>query len=181
MNIFVMRHGLTVWNEKKITQGRTNNRLSKSGIEKTEQVSLEHKNTAFDLIICSPLMRTVQTANIMNKYHDVQILKDERITEIDQGIFSKRHKDSLTEQEKLLKNVRSKSCNMESYSEVFNRVNDFVSNLKAKYGNYSNILIVSHACVATMLENILTNRQFDINNPETLRNFDNAQIKKFEI
>ena len=33
MNLFVMRHGTTVWNEKGITQGRTNNRLSKSGIE----------------------------------------------------------------------------------------------------------------------------------------------------
>ena len=68
MNIFVMRHGTTVWNEKGITQGRSNNRLSSNGIEMVEQVAKEFKNVNFDVIFCSPLMRTVQTAKIMNKF-----------------------------------------------------------------------------------------------------------------
>ena len=31
MNLYIMRHGTTTWNEKGITQGRSNNKLSKKG------------------------------------------------------------------------------------------------------------------------------------------------------
>ena len=97
MNLYVMRHGTTVWNEKGITQGRSNNRLSKNGIELTELVSKKFKDIKFDVIISSPLMRTIQTANIMNKYHNVKVFKDDELLEIDQGIFTGHYKNSLTE------------------------------------------------------------------------------------
>ena len=42
----------------------------------------------------------MQSANIMNKYHQLKIIKDERIIEIDKGIFTGRKKASLTEEEK---------------------------------------------------------------------------------
>ena len=73
MKIYVMRHGTTIWNEKGITQGRTNNHLSSSGVELTKKTSKEYQNTKFDVIICSPLFRTVQTVNLMNKYHNVDL------------------------------------------------------------------------------------------------------------
>ena len=105
MKIYVMRHGTTVWNEKGITQGHTNNRLSKKGKILTEEVALKYKNINFDIIFCSPLMRTVQTANIMNKYHNSKIVKDSRLIEIDQGIFTGRSKYDLTEEEKRLMQI----------------------------------------------------------------------------
>ena len=125
-----MRHGLTVWNEKGITQGRSNNRLSKNGIELTKQTALNLKNIKFDVIFCSPLFRTVQTANIINKYHNCKVIKNEKLIEIDQGIFTGRKYITLTEQEKQLKNSKSKQCGMESYNEVFNRISDFVFFIK---------------------------------------------------
>ena len=88
MNIYLMRHGTTVWNEKGITQGRVNNRLSQSGKAIAEQRALELQNVEFDVIFASPLMRTMQTANIINKYHNVKVVKDERLIEIHQGIFT---------------------------------------------------------------------------------------------
>lgn len=51
-------------------------------------MALKYKDTKFDIIFCSPLMRTIQTANIINKFHNVKIVKDERLIEIDQGIFT---------------------------------------------------------------------------------------------
>ncbi|MBO7527954.1 MAG: histidine phosphatase family protein [Clostridia bacterium] len=39
MNLYVLRHGTTVWNEKGITQGRSQNRLSKSGYKLVENVA----------------------------------------------------------------------------------------------------------------------------------------------
>ena len=97
MKIYIMRHGSTVWNEKGITQGRSRNMLSENGRFLVQELANKYKNIQFDVIFSSPLMRTMQTSNIMNKYHNVKIIKDERLIEIDQGVFTGRSKNDLTE------------------------------------------------------------------------------------
>ena len=73
-----MRHGTTVWNEKGITQGRSSNMLSQSGKALTEQAANMLKDVQIDVIFASPLMRTMQTANIINKYHIACLSKTKR-------------------------------------------------------------------------------------------------------
>ena len=180
MKLYVMRHGTTVWNEKGITQGRTNNRLSKNGKLLTEKVAKELKDVVFDVIITSPLMRTVQTANIINKYNKVKILKDNNLIEIDQGDFTGRSKNSLSKKEETLKNKRAKSAGMESYEECFKRVKTFLNTIKQKY-HYDCVLIVTHNCVATFVEDIVTNKNANFKDGKFLRNFNNAEVKKFVI
>ena len=175
-----MRHGTTIWNEKGITQGRTQNRLSKSGVELTKQVAIEYKNCKFEAIISSPLMRTIQTANIMNKYQNVKIIKDDSLIEIDQGIFTGRYKNSLTDDEKKLRYNRDKSAKMESYEECFNRIKAFITTLKEKY-HYNRILIITHNVCASFIEDILLSKDINFNNSEFLRNFKNAEVKKFVV
>lgn len=180
MNIYVMRHGMTVWNEKGITQGRSKNRLSKQGVETTQGVALELKNIPIDIIISSPLMRTVQTANIVNQFHKVKIVKDEDLVEINQGIFSGRKDDSLSQEEKILKSQRSKVAGMETYEECFNRVKNFVNGLKNKY-RFQNILIVTHDVVATFIEDVIEEKKVDFHDINFVRNFKNSEVKKFII
>ena len=180
MNLYVMRHGTTVWNEKGITQGRTNNRLSKSGIALTEDVARKLKEVPFDIILSSPLMRTVQTANIINKYHKVKVIKDENLIEINQGIFTGRSKFSLSKEEQILKNERSKKAGMESYQECYERIKKFVKEIKDKY-NVQNVLVVTHNCTATFIENVVCNKKVNFCNDEFLRNFNNGEVKKFVI
>lgn len=174
-----MRHSTTVWNEKGITQGRTNNRLSKAGILLSEQAANAFKDVKIDMIICSPLMRTVQTANIMNKYHKVKVIKDENLIEIDQGIFTGRSKNDLTEKEEEIKARRLKQAKMESYEDCYNRIKLFVKNLKAKY-QYENVLIVTHWCCASFIDDIINNKKVDFNN-HILNKFKNAEIRKYRI
>lgn len=180
MNLYVMRHGTTVWNEKGITQGRSNNRLSKKGIELTKKSALNFKNQKIDVIITSPLMRTIQTANIVNKYHNAKILKDELLIEIDQGIFTGRISKSLSKEELVLKKTRSKLAKMESYENCFQRAKSFITTIKQKY-NYQNVLVITHNCVATFIENILLKKPINFNDAKFLVNFNNAEIKKFQI
>ena len=174
-----MRHGTTVWNEKGITQGHTNNRLSKKGIALTKDVAEKYKNSNFDVIYCSPLMRTVQTANIMNKFHNVKVVKDKRLIEIDQGIFTGRSKHDLTKEEKNLKFARSKSCGMESYQSAYDRTKEFLIDIKNNCV-FDSVLIITHNCNATFLEDLLLNVDVDFNNDNHLRSFKNAEIKKFK-
>lgn len=180
MKVYVMRHGTTVWNEKGITQGRTNNRLSKAGKSLTQEVALKYKNTKFDAIYCSPLMRTMQTANIMNQFHNVKIIKDKRLIEIDQGIFSGKSKYDISESEMKLKLTRSALCGMESYESVYERVLDFIKDLREN-SKYDNVLIITHNVKASFISDILSDITVDFANDDHLRNFNNAEVKLFVI
>ena len=179
MNLYVMRHGTTVWNEKGITQGQTNNRLSKSGILLTQEVAKNLKDIPFDIIISSPLMRTIQTANIINAYHNVKVVKDLNLIEINQGIFTGRSKYSLTEEEQVIKNSRS-GAGMESYQECYDRIKNFVKEIKNRY-NYENVLIITHNCSATFIEDVVCGKEINFSDNKFLRNFKNAEVKKFVI
>lgn len=120
-------------------------------------------------------MRTMQTANLMNKYHNAKIIKDERLIEKNQGIFTGRHKKSFTEEEKLLRKRRDASCGMENYESVFNRAKEFFLELIQKNA-YDNILIVTHATQARLLEKIILNEDIDFSNHTDLHDFKNAEI-----
>ena len=180
MNLFVMRHGTTVWNEKGITQGQSQNRLSKNGIMLVKNQAKKYANQKFDIIVCSPLMRTVQTANIMNFYHNVKIVKDQKLIEGDQGYFAGKRKDNLTDFELTSKNARSKEFGMEGFDEVEIRVRDFLKTLKQKYP-YENVLIVTHNVNATFIDYILRNEPFDAKKYSSLKIFENAEIKSYKF
>lgn len=174
-----MRHGKTIWNEQRRTQGHTNNRLSAYGI-KTSNVCAENlKNVRFDYIFCSPLCRAVQTANIINKYHNIKIIKDERLKDIDQGFFTGKYFDKLTKEELIAKKNKDKNYNMESCESFYSRIKNFYNFITTKYSDKT-ILIVTHSGVACNLELIVKKEKFN----ETKFNnhtFENCEIKKFII
>lgn len=174
-----MRHGTTVWNEKGITQGRSKNRLSQAGVILTKKVAERFAKEKVDVIYVSPLMRTVQTANIINKFHNVKVVKDERLTEVDQGIFTGRIFKTLTDEEKKLKSSRSAKAGMESMQNVGKRVKEFSSWL-LKDCPYNNVLIITHNVCASMLATILQGVKIDYANSSHVHCFDNAEMKKFE-
>lgn len=178
MIIYVMRHGTTVWNEKEITQGHSQNRLSKTGKKLVEEQA-ESFIDKVDVIFSSPLMRTMQTANIMNKKLKVKIIKDERLIEINQGIFTGRKKSSLTEEEKLIKNERSSKYGIETFQSVYNRIKDFLEYLKTF--KYKSVLIVTHNAGASSCEQILNNAEIDFKDFKNFHLFGNAEIKRFEF
>lgn len=180
MKLFIVRHGQTVWNKQKRTQGRVNNRLSKEGIIFSEELSQKLKDTRFDYIFSSPLLRSVQTANLLNKYHNKKIIKDIRLTDIDQGYFTGKFFESLTSEELEIKKRREKTFGMESLHEMYIRVNDFLNFLKQNYSN-STILVVTHSGVASFLELCIKNTNF---NPAIFNRtdlFKNSEVKYFEL
>lgn len=180
MKLYIMRHGTTVWNEKGIIQGRSRNRLSKEGVQLTEKVAKEFKDKKIDAIFCSPIMRTIQTANIMNRYHNVKVVKEEKLIEVDQGVLSGRKRSSLTEEEKKARKQRLAEYGMESWQSVYQRAKDFVSTMKNQT-QYKNVLVITHNACASYLSVILENIEVDFNSSEHRTNYKNAQIKEYII
>lgn len=180
MKIYVMRHGRTNWNEKWITQGRSQNMLSKTGKAEAIEVAKKFATTKIDLIICSPLKRTVQTANLMNEYHHVKIIKDKNLIELDQGVFTGQKYSKQTPEEQEAKRLRLDGYGLEKFVSVYQRVKEFADNLPQNYP-YENVLVVTHESPAVYLSAILSKQKIDTENPFTMSRFQNAEIRSFEL
>ena len=180
MIIHVMRHATTRWNELGITQGHTHNRLSKTSVELTKQNAQKFKHNKIDVIISSPLMRSIQTSNIMNTFQNVKVIKDDRLIDIDQGIFTRTKFATLSDKLKQMRLDRVKEAKLEPYESVYQRTLSFYESIKKEYKN-KNILIVTHTINASILELLIKNIQIDYDNPLHLRNFKNGEIKSFEV
>ncbi len=80
--IYLVRHGLTAWNEEHRLQGRTPGiYLSEKGRAQAEQTAFFLKDVPFDSLVTSPLERAVQTAEIIGRYHKVPLIKEEGFSE----------------------------------------------------------------------------------------------------
>ena len=63
----LVRHGETDWNSLGILQGRKDIPLNDTGILQAEECRELLKSTNWDVFITSPLKRTMETAEIINK------------------------------------------------------------------------------------------------------------------
>ena len=179
MKVYVMRHGQTCWNACDRIQGDSKTRLSELGKKQAQTSAENFKNTKIDVIFASPTMRTMQTANFVNKFHNVKIIKDDRIKEIDQGDFKTRFYKDLTKEEEYSVEVSREGYNQETWDEVNKKTIDFVKFLKQT--NYGSILIVTHGFNAICLENLFLNKKVDYKNYAYRENFKNAEIRGYEI
>lgn len=86
--IFIIRHGETQKNKKKLLQGRSNDPLNEAGIAQAEQAReyFENRGVHFDRVYSSPLIRAVDTAQIIVG-DTAQIITDDRLLEMDYGPY----------------------------------------------------------------------------------------------
>ena len=65
MDIYIVRHGQTDCNDKKIVQGWLNSELNEFGIQQAKNVADELEGVLFDIIYSSDLNRAYNTAKII--------------------------------------------------------------------------------------------------------------------
>ena len=65
MKIYMIRHGQTEWNESGRLQGQTDIALNENGRELAVKVGQALKGISFDRVISSPLIRSVETAQLV--------------------------------------------------------------------------------------------------------------------
>ena len=62
--IYVVRHGETEWNAINKVLGRTDIPLNVNGMNQAQELARSMKDLKIDTFLCSPLLRTRQTAGI---------------------------------------------------------------------------------------------------------------------
>ena len=145
--IYITRHGQTDWNVQKKVMGRCDEPLNENGINQATKTRDKLLNSDIDLIICSPLVRARQTAEIINKDRNIPIIFDERIIERDFGEFEgKQTKDfDFHGYWNYYKNEQYQSA--ENIQVFFKRIYDFLEDITKEYED-KNILLVTHGGVS---------------------------------
>jgi len=87
LRLTLVRHGETLWNKEKKIQGITDVELSEVGLEQADRLSLALKDENFDRIVTSPLKRARRTAQAIGRYHNLPILVNPDLRELNAGEF----------------------------------------------------------------------------------------------
>ena len=92
--IYIVRHGQTNLNVEGRYGGRIDTPLNKEGIAQAKKLKEKFKNIKLDIVITSPLIRTIQTANEITSKEKIT---DERIIERSNGDLEGKLKSEITE------------------------------------------------------------------------------------
>ncbi len=144
--IHVTRHGLTDWNKEERIQGSTDTPLDEQSVEEIYEMAKKFKNENFDIIICSPLKRARQTAEIINEELKISIEINKLITERDYADFEGKQKSEIKEKyPEYEKNKISFDIpgDEENYEELKERATKFIEYIKTNHVG-KKILVVSH-------------------------------------
>jgi broad specificity phosphatase PhoE len=147
MQLIFIRHGETLWNKEGRVQGITDVELSDEGIKQAQLLALSLKNHNIEAILVSPLKRAIQTARIINEFHNLDIQTQCELIELNAGDFEGlSFRELMNDQKEFLKKwitnpASVKMPNGESLIEVQNRAWCAVEKI---IGGGKNTLIVSH-------------------------------------
>lgn len=86
MRLYIIRHGETDWNVKKMLQGQSDTKLNDNGRELARKTAAGLEHVKFDRIFSSPLSRAYETAEILRDGRALPIETDDRLKEVSFGI-----------------------------------------------------------------------------------------------
>ncbi|MCK4730379.1 MAG: histidine phosphatase family protein [Candidatus Aenigmarchaeota archaeon] len=148
MRLLIVRHGETEYNTKKIFQGIINEKLNQNGIDQANKLSVRLKDEKIDLIFSSTLDRAKKTAEIINKYHNLEIQFKDELKEKNFGDLQGKPWKKLIEIVKKsgVEFHKYKPRNGESGVEAQKRIINFLNKILEKYPEKT-VLFVTHGAV----------------------------------
>jgi len=148
--IIFLRHGQAENNTKKILAGRSPGvNLTDLGIQQAEQSGKMLESLNISAIYSSPIDRALQTAEIVAKYCDLEILTDDRLIELDMGKFTKMPYDEIFAKHgnvflKFYEGSNEVSENgVETFTDVQKRIFDMIDFVVNRHKT-ENVVLVTH-------------------------------------
>ena len=93
---YLARHGETQWNKVQRFQGQLDSELTPRGKQQSSLLAQEFTNVLLSHIVCSPLGRAVNTANICRQLLNVPIKIDPALKERDLGPWQGQYLDEIS-------------------------------------------------------------------------------------
>lgn len=150
MSIYIVRHGETDWNREGIYQGQTDTPLNENGKETARELGIFLSRIKFTAIYSSDLLRTKETAEIINNFLNVPIYYTQDLRELDFGEWTGKSIWEMNEKDpELFRKWQEDPWNIsppggETFRELTERVMKILESIFERH-NGDNILVVSHA------------------------------------
>ena len=154
MRIYLVRHGQSIANEKKVMAGHADVELTEKGKVQAKIVAEKLANEQLDVILCSPLDRAQETANIINsvRTEELPIIITNSLMEVDYGIYEGVKKSNFNY--KQFWNYLDENNINSFFSFAWPIIRFIYGELLTKYYD-QNILLVTHGGVSKIFEMIL--------------------------
>ena len=143
MKLYLIRHGETVANTKRVFQGHFDSPLTEEGKQQAKKVALRLKDKKFDFVYSSPLSRALDTAKEIMRFHNnVPFEVDERLIECSLGDMEGKTRKELgiPETGRPPKYLRD-TC--EGFDEILLRADKFLHEILLKHKD-DVVVFVSH-------------------------------------
>ena len=138
--IYVVRHGQTHENTKRIMQGEMDTLLDEVGISQAYDLIPLIPYDEIDMIICSPKKRTMETARIVSD-GKIPIIYDERLKSRNHGEFEGHPRYDVNLEEYWNYNLNKQYEKAESIHHLFDRVDSLLKEIKEEYPDKTILLV----------------------------------------
>lgn len=159
MNIIFMRHGEAIDNVKEVLSSnvaRCSTLTDRGLMQVTESVSMLEN---VDKIYSSPLIRTLQTAREVANKFSLEVNIDDRIREIDWGVFDGEKNNEFVDEVRERQSGGDYFVRFGKYGEnkfdIESRLCDFLDSVRRENFQNSTVVIVSHGTVISFMKRIL--------------------------
>jgi len=165
--LYLTRHGQTEWNLQARFQGHMGSPLTEKGINNAKNLSDKLKEVEFSKIYSSPQKRAYDTAEIIKRDKDIEIITDDRLKEMNfgewEGVKAEKIKKNHSQMfDNLWNNPLDYSIESgESYQDVYDRVIPVIEEIKNKYDDNDKVLLVAHGIVLAIIMMYIQGRSID--------------------
>jgi 2,3-bisphosphoglycerate-dependent phosphoglycerate mutase len=160
--VYLIRHGETMWNRQKRIQGHRNIPLSQEGVRQAEKLAAAMKDTSLDAIYSSDLDRAVQTARFIAEGKGLSVTQIPELRERHFGQWEGCTLDEIQEQYPLQwREVWQKggAYDIEPFEHTRNRMLNQVQQLVERHPG-GTIAVVSHGGSINAVLDVLTEGEY---------------------
>lgn len=157
MELHLIRHGQTNWNEERRVQGQSESELTELGIQQAQQLGERIAHLEFDEIYCSSSLRTRQTAEHVFVNTGLDIIYLDSLREIYLGHWEGHLYDEIAETEPDSHRHFWQAPHLfqvegaENFFQLQQRAIDAVSKIQSEYRSKENthnkVALVSHGAL----------------------------------
>lgn len=155
MELYIVRHGETVWNADKKLQGSVDIELNENGRRLAGETGENLEGTEFDCIYSSPLIRAYETACLIRGHRNIPIIRDERLRELCFGEKEGHNFTKLLEDESDPFHHFFKRPDLyqapkggETLEEICLRAKEFMQQvIEPEKNHYKRVMIVAHGAL----------------------------------
>jgi len=185
--LILVRHAKSIFNEEGVypLSGPCKG-LSDLGLKQAKLIADRLKDMKIDVIFSSPRKRVLQTAEEINKYHNISIIESEKILDMDYGVMAGKTSslNKMPPEQRDIFEKRNSDENFripdgESYNDMKKRIKEFIQQIMNKYKDKT-ILIVCHKSTIRVITSVIMNKPHE----EVYRNMkgaDNTSYSEIDV